>query len=122
IGLNVPYSFGNPLMSGDEILANCIQLGLSAVELRTQPVEAFLGAPAHLIGAKRNVAAGAAAEANAREHREWRSKVSIDHVKPFRRKYEDAGVTIEIVKVDRIFQMSDGELDYVFALAKALGA
>ena len=31
IGLNVPYSFGNPLMSGDEILANCVQLGFSLV-------------------------------------------------------------------------------------------
>ena len=43
IGLNVPYSFGSPLMSGDEILKNCVELGLSGVELRTQPVEAFLG-------------------------------------------------------------------------------
>src|SRR5437870_1211296 len=43
IGLNVPYSFGNNGMSGDEILKNCVQLGFSAVELRTQPVEGFLG-------------------------------------------------------------------------------
>ena len=44
LGINVPYSFANQLMSGDDILKNCVQLGLSAVELRTQPVEAFLGA------------------------------------------------------------------------------
>src|SRR5678815_429503 len=43
LGLNVPYSFADPLMSGDDILKNCLQLGLSAVELRTQPVELFLG-------------------------------------------------------------------------------
>src|SRR6266705_3457273 len=43
VGLNVPYSFANMSMSGDEILKNCLQLSLSAVELRTQPVEAFLG-------------------------------------------------------------------------------
>ncbi|WP_257067771.1 hypothetical protein, partial [Campylobacter jejuni] len=61
LGLNVPYSFGNPLMSGDEILAACIQLGASGVELRAQPIEAFLGAPAHLIGPKRAVATGDAA-------------------------------------------------------------
>ena len=47
IGLNVPYSFASPQMSGDDILKNCLQLGLSAVELRTQPVEAFLGVPAN---------------------------------------------------------------------------
>ena len=45
IGINVPYSFANVRMSGDEILKNCVQLDLSAVELRTQPVEAFLGVP-----------------------------------------------------------------------------
>src|SRR5256885_1662345 len=32
LGLNVPYSFANALMSGDDILKNCVQLGLSAVE------------------------------------------------------------------------------------------
>src|SRR6185295_5214810 len=45
LGLNVPYSFSSPAMSGDDVLKNCLQLGLSAVELRTQPVEAFLGVP-----------------------------------------------------------------------------
>jgi sugar phosphate isomerase/epimerase len=105
IGLNVPYSFSSPTMSGDDILAKCLQLGLSAVELRTQPVEAFLGAPA----------------ANAESIAEWRKSVSMDRVKEFRQKYEAAGVLIEIVKVDGIFKMTDGELDYVFALAKTLG-
>jgi len=105
VGLNVPYSFSNATMSGDDILKNCVQLGLSAVELRTQPVEAFLGAP-------KEKGADIAA---------WRKSVSIDRVKEFRKKYEDAGVLIEIVKVDGIFKMSDDELDYVFALAKALG-
>src|SRR3954470_6604174 len=45
IGLNVPYSFGNPTMSGDEIIQQCTILGISGVELRAQPVEAFLGSP-----------------------------------------------------------------------------
>lgn len=104
IGLNVPYSFSSPRMSGDDILKNCLQLGLSAVELRTQPVEAFLGAPT-----------------KAEDLAPWRKSVSIDRTKEFRKKYETAGVLIEIVKVDGIFKMTDGELDYVFALAKALG-
>lgn len=104
LGLNVPYSFAKPTMSGDDILKNCVQLDVSAVELRTQPVEAFLGAPA-----------------DAEKLAEWRKAVSLDRVAEFRKKYETAGVLIEIVKVDGIFKMSDGELDYVFALAKALG-
>ena len=105
VGLNVPYSFANGTMSGDDILKNCLQLGLSAVELRTQPVEAFLGVP----------------KAKAGELAQWRKSVSMDRVKEFRKKYEDAGVLIEIVKVDGIFKMTDDELDYAFTLAKALG-
>ena len=120
MGLNVPYSFANPLMSGDDILKNCLQLGLSAVELRTQPVEAFLGVPAKLISPKNSAASGSAA-ANAEQLRQWRKSVSMDRVKEFRNKYEAAGVLIEIVKVDGIFKMTDDELDYAFALAKALG-
>jgi sugar phosphate isomerase/epimerase len=105
IGINVPYSFANMRMSGDDILKNCIQLDLSAVELRTQPVEAFLSVP----------------KANAEELARWRGAVSMERVKEFQNKYATAGVLIEIVKVDGIFKMTDSELDYVFMLAKALG-
>jgi len=122
IGLNVPYSFGNPIMSGDEILAACQQLGISGVELRTQPVEAFLGAPSHLVGPKKAIASGAAAETTTEQLRKWRGTVALDRVKEFRRKYEAGGVAIEIVKVDNLFKCADTELDYIFALAKALGA
>ncbi len=114
LGLNVPYSFGNNSMSGDEVLKNCVQLGISGVELRTQPVEAFLGLPAALMGKKD---AGASTQL-----RDWRKSVSMDRVKEFRSKYETAGVLIEIVKVDGIFAMSDQEVDYAFTLAKTLGA
>jgi sugar phosphate isomerase/epimerase len=113
VGLNVPYSFQKPRMSGDDILKSCLQLDLSAVELRTQPVEAFLDVPANLVSAKDSAARAELAQ--------WRKSVSMDRVREFRKKYETAGVLIEIVKVDGIFQMTDGELDYVFALTKALG-
>lgn len=120
IGLNVPYSFAAATMSGDDILKNCVQLGLSGVELRTQPVEAFLGVPAELVGSKKGEDKSAGAT-RAEQLRAWRKSVSMDRVKEFRTKYETAGVLIEIVKVDGIFKMSDDELDYAFTLAKALG-
>jgi len=120
LGLNVPYSFAEPRMSGDDIIRNCVQLGLSAVELRTQPVEAFLGVPATPINSKNSGGSGNA-ESNAEQLRQWRKSVSMDRVKEFRKKYQAAGVRIEIVKVDGIFKMTDDELDYIFALAKALG-
>ena len=122
IGLNVPYSFASPTMSGDDVLKSCVQLGISAVELRTQPVEAFLGAPAKLVSPKSAIVPAGAADANAKDLREWRESVSMDRAREFRKKYDEGGVLIEVVKVDGIFKMSDKELDYIFTLAKTLGA
>src|SRR6476661_10692299 len=52
VGMNVPYNFGTGnYTTGDEILQRCVQLGISAVELRAQPVELFLGSPAAIAGA-----------------------------------------------------------------------
>ena len=68
----------------------------------------------------------AAAQAQARTYaeqlRQWRLTASADGAKAFRKKYEDAGVLIEIVKFDNIYALTDGELDFAFALAKTLGA
>ena len=122
IGLNVPYSFGPAVLSADDLLKNCVEVGVSGLELRTQPVEVFLGAPADLVNAKAAVAKGGAATNNAAKLREWRTGVDVSRAAEFRKKYEDAGLFIEIVKVDGIFRMSEAELDYVFKLGKALGA
>ncbi len=114
LGLNVPYSFGNAKMSGDQILKDCVQLDVSAVELRTQPVETFLGVPVNLFDTKKS-------KADIEQLAHWRESVPMTRAADFRKQYESAGVLIQIVKVDGIFNMTDGELDYVFTLAKALG-
>jgi hypothetical protein len=127
IGMNVPYSFGKNDMSGDEILTNCVQLGFSALELRTQPVEAFLGAPKP--APKPIKSADVPTEVpketpseTPKSISDWRKTAPIEKAAEFRKKYEDAGVLIQIVKVDGLFKMSDAELDYAFKLGKALGA
>jgi sugar phosphate isomerase/epimerase len=156
IGINAPYSFKNTISSGDEVLNAMLQLGLSAVELRSQPVEGFLGVPANLTpgrggagripanvdlsrlvdpatlaretGGRRGSRAPLTPEQEAAERerlenlRKWRLSVSMDKVKAFRKKYEDAGVLIEIVKFDGIDSMADDEVDYCFEMAKTLGA
>jgi hypothetical protein len=160
IGINAPYSFHGEYNSGDECLAAMIRLNLSAVELRAQPIEQFMGAPANLVaypaGGRRGAAQGrrqgapepaagdggapqagrgarggrapltpeqlAARQAAAEELRKWRLAASMDKVKEFRKKYEDAGVKIQIVKVDAIDTFSDDEIDYMFGLAKTSGA
>ena len=121
IGLNVPYSFGNNALNAEETLANCVSLGVSAVELRTQPVELFLGGPILPIRPRGTVVVAAEAAAAAQALAKWRLSVSMDRVRDFRKKFEDAGVMIEIVKVDGLLTMKEDTLDYFFTLAKALG-
>src|SRR5262249_20134075 len=64
----------------------------------------------------------AAQKAAAEETRKWRAGVSLDKVKEFKKKFNDAGILIEIVKWDGIFNFSDDELDYAFQASNALGA
>ncbi len=120
VGMNVPYSFGQPEMSGEEILKKCVGLGLSAVELRAQSVEIFMGAPADWIFPPKNTPKPEAAE-RTEKLRQWRAGADMERAKAYRQMWEDAGVRIEIVKVDGIFKMADEEIDYAFTLAKTLG-
>ena len=130
IGMNVPYNFGSRTMPVDQIIQNCVQLGISGVELRTQPVEAFLGVPEQLVAPGQGGAQGAPAtpeqeaarKARAEELRKWRLSVPMEKVRALRKQFDDAGVLVEIVKVDGIFDMTDDAVDYEFALAKNLGA
>jgi sugar phosphate isomerase/epimerase len=152
IGMNVPYSFGSgpntaqarergPAWGNgrnapvDEIIQHCVTLGVSGVELRTQPVEAFLGAPAQPGAAYDTVRLGAAGTGDrgaaptpeqiataAAELEQWRLAASMAPVRSLRQRFENAGVLVEIVKVDNIFDMPDAVIDYQFELARNLGA
>ena len=119
IGMNVPYNFGSRTLGGDETLAKTLQLGISAVELRSQPVELLMGAPLEVLEPGRGKEAQAAAAAQLRA---WRLKTRLSNATAFRRKWDEAGVRIEIVKYDGIYDFTDAEMDYAFKLAKALGA
>jgi hypothetical protein len=127
LGMNVPYNFepANHAMDPDEVLADCVKLDVGTVELRSEPVEVFLNAPKVPPGPRRGMQETPEQQAQrtaAREAlRKWRLGVSMDQVKPFRQKWEDAGVMIPIVKFDDVEQLSDDEIDYSFNLAKALG-
>ena len=126
VGLNVPYSFHDMTMSADEILKRLIQLGINGVELRSQPVEQFLGGPAIPAGGRRGAAPNPQLEATRKQAiadlEKFRLSLSMDKVKAFRKHYEDAGVPIDIVKFDNVDTMKDEVVDYAFNLVKALGA
>lgn len=134
IGVNVPYSFHGLPSSADDILRYLAQTNISAVELRSQPIEAFLGAPAiasrgvgmSIRGGRVRPGAKQVSEAERKaaieELRKWRLARSMSEFKSFRKKYEDAGVLIQIVKLDGIDTATDEIVDYCFEMSKALGA
>jgi sugar phosphate isomerase/epimerase len=127
IGINAPYSMHGLPDSADDVLNDLLQLNLSSVELRTQPVERFLSAPVVPPAAARNKPPLTPEQESARKAaiddlRKWRLALSVDRIKEFRKKYESAGVLIEIVKVDGIDTMEDDVVDYAFVMAKTLGA
>jgi len=136
IGLNVPYSFRGMSGTADKILEYMTKLNLSACELRLQPVEAELGAPgvfASGFDAPGGAARGgrgrapltpeqtAAAEETARKLEAWRLALSMDRIRDFRAKFENAGVRIQILKIDNFNSFSDAATDYFFNVAKNLG-
>lgn len=54
--------------------------------------------------------------------RAWRMTVPMERAAAIRAEYEKAGVQIGVVKFDGISEMVPEEYDYIFRLAKALGA
>jgi len=123
IGLNVPYSYGNNNMTADETIAKTVELGVSALECRTQPIEQFMGSPA----AGKTIPSGGKTltpeqTALAADLRKWRLSLGSQQFAAARKHFEDAGVAIQIMKVDWMNDADDDLADYCFALAKGVGA
>ncbi len=93
IGMNVPYNFGGRNVPVDDIIRNCVELGISGVELRTQPVETFLGAPAGpATGGARDRRTGRRPEGQCRGTAQMADLASRwTKSRPLRKKFEDAG-------------------------------
>jgi sugar phosphate isomerase/epimerase len=125
VGINAPYSFHNLPGGATDILGYLIEVGLSAVELRSQPVEGWLKAPAvprHARGAKLTPEQTEELKTANAALEKWRLARSSGEIKAFRKLYEDAGVLIQILKIDGIDQMADPVVDYFFEMARTLGA
>jgi sugar phosphate isomerase/epimerase len=116
-----------PDQSAEAILRYVLDSGISRIEFMGGPVEAFAGAPPS--GGFRGGGRGGppptpeqqAAQREAAERlRGWRTSVSMDRFKALRKMFNDAGVTIYAWK-QLSPNMSDGEMEYVFNVAEALG-
>ena len=106
----ITYSYRSLPGSAEDILKYVTQCGISSIELMGGPAEQFAGAPA--------------GKGNKKALLDWRLSASMDKFKALRKMYNDAGVNIHIVKFGDIgnANMPDGQIEYYFQVAKALGA
>jgi len=119
VGMNVPYNYGARTMPVEEVIAKTAQLGVSAVELRSQPIELALGAPMTMLEPGRDKTA----QQQAAEHlRAWRLALPPEKAEAVRKQFNAAGIKTDVIKFDGIYDFSDPELDYAFNLAKAMDA
>ena len=127
----ITYSFRSLPSTAEDILKYAVQCGLSSIELMGEPAEQFAGVPT---GGGRTRGRGGrgqmtdeqrkAQQQSQQEQLNWRLSVSMDKFRALRKMYNDAGVNIHIVKFGSIGNagMTDGEIEYYFNVAKALGA
>ena len=129
----ITYSYRSMPGTADDLLDYIVRSEISSVELMGEPAEQFAGRPTferiprprrgEEITEEQRAQFQAARKAQAQELREWRTSVSMDKFKALRKKYNDAGVNIHIVKFGDIGpSMSEDEVNYCFEVAKALGA
>ena len=125
VGMNVPYSYGNNNMSADETSPrrwNSASAPWSAGHSLSSSAWGRRPPEKHRRTLRSTPEQKAEQAALAAELRKWRLSLTPDQFKAARKKFEDAGVAIQIMKVDSINGMDDEVVDYCFHLAKALGA
>ncbi len=124
----ITYSYRSmPDQSAEATLRYVVESGISQIELMNGPAESFAGAPqggrgggGGRRGEQPTPEQQAAQRESADRMKQWRTSVSMDRFKQLRRMYNDAGVTIYAWKALNP-NMSDGEFEYVFNVAEALG-
>ncbi len=131
----ITYSFRSLPSSAEEVLKYCLECGISGIELMSNVAESYAGSPA-AAGPGPGPGPGGAGGGRApmtpeqREARrkasedmlKWRTSVSMDKYKAFRKMYEDAGVKIYAFKLPPTLDMPDAEYEYIWNVAQTLGA
>jgi sugar phosphate isomerase/epimerase len=124
----ITYSFRGVENTAEGTLKAILACGLSEVELMSGPVDHYVGLSGGPGGPRRGEQITeeqrAAIRQQQEEQRKQRLAVPMDKYQALRKMYNDAGVTIHIVKYDSIGaeNMTDEEIDNCFEVAKSLGA
>lgn len=109
----ISYSYRSALTSAEELLQALVTDGLSEVELMGAPIQTFAGFAVAPSGAKAKQGGPAIRYTDAQR------EAQLAKCRELRKLYNDAGVNIHIHKI--AFGPSDEEVEFSFAVAKALG-
>lgn len=120
----ISYSFRS--IPANEIIPAMVKLGLSEVELMSNHCEALAGAPQ--VGGQRSGGRDQmtpeqqdAQRQQQEALRKWRMATSSDTFKAVKKKFNDAGIDLQILCFNQRMTASDDEIEYAFQMAKALG-
>ncbi len=123
----ISYSFrAVPDLTLDRLVAAMREIGLSSIERMSTHAEAGAGAgladpSAYEPGGTAPTAAPGLGGGDAPINR-WRREVSPGTFGGVRRRFADAGVDLRLLCFNMSDQMTDEEFEYVFRMARALGA
>ncbi len=125
----ITYSWRSMPGTASDILKYCVESGISSLELMGNVAEEFAGIPSMPSRPERNVeqtdeekeAYNMARKEAQKKIVEWRVSNNMEKYKELRKKFNDAGVGIHIVKFAPA-GWSDEEIDYAFKAAKIMGA
>lgn len=114
----ITFSYRSMTKAPFATLRHALGSGIGTIELMGADFEVDAGAPFAIKPPKERGKAESAALVG------WRQKADVGLFKEVRRRYDDAGVDVHIVKFGKIgnASMSDEETDYCFKVAQALGA
>jgi sugar phosphate isomerase/epimerase len=104
----ITYSFRS-MSNAEDIIKACVEIGIGEVELMSNHAEALAGAPA---GRGRGDSPDLAA---------WRTSVTPETFQSVRRKFDTAGIEVRLLCYNMSRNITDGQIEYGFQMAKALG-
>jgi len=123
----ITYSWRSMSPTAEDTLKYCLQCGISSIELMSNTIELYAGAPKVPARLPREASEEQKAQyqkesqAAAEALKKWRTTVPMTKFEELRKMYNKAGVKIHIAKFSPE-NWSDEEIDYAFNAAKALGA
>jgi sugar phosphate isomerase/epimerase len=106
----ITYSFKQDVRKPAEIIPDLVKIGLSSVELMSSDAELMAGASPQ----------PAAVQDGQQKKRDWHGKTSSAAHQTVRKRFDDAGINLDILCYNMFANIADEEIDYAFRMAQSM--